>query len=128
MYSAKKDKKSVGSTRLHKDVTDAWNVLTHTEPKNKHAEWAIFSRKDTAVLIDWMKRRLVCDGDPVHHQQTFLTQEDLMDLWIEKRIRPYIIHQKLYEFVFIPAGCAHQVRVFETIFIFLLLYFCLYSR
>ena len=109
MYSATKDEENVGSTRLHKDVTDAWNVLTHANPADKGADWVLFSRKDTVEVTKWLQRRLRCKGDPVHHQQTFLTQADLADLWEELVIRPYLINQKLNQFVFIPAGCAHQV-------------------
>ena len=127
MYFALKDVNNVGSTRLHKDVADAWNVLTYAYPEDDHAIWTMFSRKDTAILTEWMQKRLLCNGNPVHHQQTFLTKGDLADLWEEKKIRPYIINQKIHQFIFIPAGCAHQVRTFGVIFIFLLLYPAYYT-
>jgi len=46
----------------------------------------------------------------------------MADLWEDKRIHPYIINQKINQLIFIPAGCAHQVRRFRVIIIFLLLY------
>jgi hypothetical protein len=113
MYSATKDNENVGSTKIHKDVTDAWNVLTYASPADKGADWVLFSRKDTVRVVKWLQTKLDCEGDPVHHQQTFLTQADLADLWGELKIRPYLINQTLNQFVFIPAGCAHQVRLCE---------------
>ena len=97
---------------MHKDVATAWNVLTFASTENGEAIWVMFSRKDSGMVAEWIQRQSGCKGNAIHHQQTHLTSEDLADLWEEQKIRPYIIHQRLYQFVFIPAGCAHQVRPF----------------
>jgi|ERR1700691_1344175 hypothetical protein len=109
MYSALRDKNNVGSTRLHLDVTDAFNVLPFAH-EHGCAIWWTFARKDADALAAWLRKRYNCQGHPIHQQQIFLTENDLRDLWDEAGIRPYIIRQRPNETVLIPSGCAHQVR------------------
>jgi len=108
MYSALRDIKGVGSTRLHMDVAPALNILTHADSQGD-AIWHIFARKDTDRLTTWMRKRYSTKGHPIHQQQFFLTDDDLADLWEELQIRPYTIHQHQNEIVLIPPGCPHQV-------------------
>ena len=108
MYSALRDRKGIGSTRLHMDVAPAFNVLVHAESQGC-AAWQIFARKDTDSLAAWMRKRYKIKGHPVHQQQVYLTEDDLVDLWKETQIHPYTIHQRQNHIVLIPPGCAHQV-------------------
>lgn len=108
MYSALRDIKGVGSTRLHMDVAPALNILTHADSK-KDAIWRIFARMDADRLTTWMRKRYGIKGHPIHQQQFFLTDDDLADLWEELQIRPYTIYQHQNEIVLIPPGCPHQV-------------------
>jgi [histone H3]-dimethyl-L-lysine9 demethylase len=108
MYSALRDRKGIGSTRLHMDVAPAFNVLAHADSQGC-ATWQIFVRKDTDSLAAWMCERYKTEGHPVHQQQVYLTKDDLADLWNEIRIRPYTIHQRQNHIVLIPPGCPHQV-------------------
>ena len=108
MYSALRDRKGIGSTRLHMDVAPAFNVLAHAESQGC-ATWQIFARKDADPLAVWMRERYKIKGHPVHQQQIYLTKTDLADLWNEIKIQPYTIHQRQNHIVLIPPGCPHQV-------------------
>ena len=108
MYSALRDRKGIGSTRLHMDVAPTFNVLAHAESQGC-ATWQIFARKDADPLAVWMRERYKIKGHPVHQQQVYLTKNDLADLWNEIQIRPYTIHQRQNHIMLIPPGCPHQV-------------------
>jgi lysine-specific demethylase 3 len=108
MYSALRDRKGIGSTRLHMDVAPAFNVFAHAESQGC-ATWQIFARKDADSLAVWMRERYMVKGHPVHQQQVYLTGGDLADLWNEIQICPYTIHQRQSHIVPIPPGCPHQV-------------------
>ena len=56
MYSALRDKKGIGSTRLHLDVAPAFNVLAYADSQGC-ATWKIFARKDADLLAAWMRKR-----------------------------------------------------------------------
>ena len=109
MYSALRDRKGVGSTRIHMDVAPAFNILTHADSQGD-ALWRLFARKDAGPLAAWMRKRYGIKGNPIHQQQIYLTNDDLTDLWKEAQIRPYTIHQRQNQIVLIPPGCPHQVR------------------
>jgi len=92
------------------------------------AEWLVFAAADSNRLAEWLtKRKLAAwlkDGqlgprpdnvNPIHEQTTFLNSLDLDALFADTGIRPYIIHQHQGDLVFIPAGCAHQVKDFNFI-------------
>ena len=50
--------------------------------------------------------------DPIHGQQFYLDVELRKALWEEYGVKSYRVYQRPGDGVFIPAGCAHQVRVF----------------
>ena len=108
MYSALRDRKGIGSTRLHMDVAPAFNVLAYADSQGC-ATWRIFARKDADSLAAWMRKRYNIEGHPVHQQQIQLTDDDLVDLWKETQIHPYTVHQRQNQIVLIPPGCPHQV-------------------
>ena len=113
MYIATADSSREGSTRLHVDVTCAVNILCWTSAGSvaPAAEWHIFEPQDLDRLRAYLRSKGVSsdDVDPVHAQQTYLTEAMLAELRV-LGVRPYIIKQCLGDAVFIPAGAAHQVR------------------
>jgi lysine-specific demethylase 3 len=109
MYNALKDKDTIGSTRLHKDIANAWNVLTFAVHVDGYAIWVVFDSQDGDRLAEWLQKQFGGCGNLIHQQQIFLTEGDLATLFAETGIQPYIIHQHPGDMLFIPAGCAHQV-------------------
>ena|SRR5882762_1039374 len=101
IYAAKKDRDNVGSTRLHGDVADAFNLCTHGE-----AIWIGFARKDAGKVNEFL---LELSGNTVHQQLTFFTTSHLDDLFAKKGVKPFIIHQHCGDMIILPAGCLHQV-------------------
>ena len=110
---------SKGSTRLHMDVADAINIMTWSKrpPEDKSTEppcaaWDIFRAEDANKLRDLMREYFddASDSDPIHSQKYYL-DEDIRRLFAAKGVYSHRIYQKAGEAVFIPAGCAHQVRL-----------------
>ncbi|KAH7917085.1 hypothetical protein BV22DRAFT_988083, partial [Leucogyrophana mollusca] len=104
-----------GSTRLHKDITDAVNLLVFaanfTDGRPGYALWHIFPRQATAALCKFLinEGHFRDTGDPIHSQSVYLTPSMLSDLAAKYGVQPYTIVQRVGDAVFIPAGCPHQV-------------------
>jgi len=109
MYIAYKDKIFVGSTKLHLDITDAFNLMTFADGVDGCAIWLIFARSDAAALAEWLHESKGLSDNPIHQHIIFLDSADLDDLFEKKGVRPYVIHQRPGELIFIPAGCAHLI-------------------
>jgi hypothetical protein len=106
-----------GSTRLHLDVTSAINILLYAVDRRDGspggAVWHIFAPEVASELRKFMRNEPIAfkgRGDPIHDQATYLTPHLLQALDRDHGIRPYIIRQQPGDAVYIPAGCAHQVR------------------
>jgi [histone H3]-dimethyl-L-lysine9 demethylase len=106
MYIAKKDK-GYGSTRLHMDVADAWNVLHHGL-----ANWLLFRRQDGDSVTEFFRECgiFIGPGHPIHAQQIYVTDDILSTLEEKTGIRPYKFRQCQGDMVFIPVRCIHQVK------------------
>ncbi|XP_042758187.1 lysine-specific demethylase JMJ25 isoform X2 [Lactuca sativa] len=85
------------------------------------AVWDIFRREDTPKLQEYLKKHFREFKDdfgrplqevihPIHDQTFYLTMEHKRKLKEEFGIEAWSFVQKLGDAVFIPAGCAHQVR------------------
>ncbi|KAL7601245.1 hypothetical protein Lser_V15G23162 [Lactuca serriola] len=83
--------------------------------------WDIFRREDTPKLQEYLKKHFREFKDdfgrplqevihPIHDQTFYLTMEHKRKLKEEFGIEAWSFVQKLGDAVFIPAGCAHQVR------------------
>ncbi|KAI0365278.1 hypothetical protein BV20DRAFT_1038982 [Pilatotrama ljubarskyi] len=108
------DEDHSGSTRLHIDLSDAINVMTYAgtcyDGAPGYALWHIFEACDVPALRDFMQFKFPPhSGDVIHNQEIYLTPSLLRELDDTRGVRPYLIHQRVGEAVFIPAGCPHQV-------------------
>ncbi|GJS57061.1 JmjC domain-containing protein [Tanacetum coccineum] len=104
-------------TRQYEDGT----CVDGFDLKDGGALWDIFRREDTPKLEEYLKkhfrefRHVYCRPvqqvvHPIHDQTFYLTVEHKRMLKEEFGIEPWTFVQKLGDAVFIPAGCAHQVR------------------
>ncbi len=114
MYVATRDLYNQGSTPLHIYVTSAVNLLAHVQPDDVEernevgAVWDIFRAADTPQIRVYLRRKGHLSLDPIHAQDTYLTESMLSKLTLE-RVKPFRIFQASGEAIFIPAGCPHQV-------------------
>lgn len=111
-----------GTTRLHTDICEAVNYLMWSHGSFQDgryppgAEWVIIHRDDTDAVIHFLRDVnpfVSVDISPIHSQRYFLTPSHLRELRA-RGIRAYTITQRVGDAIFIPAGCAHQVRSFDT--------------
>ncbi|KAF8465959.1 hypothetical protein BDZ91DRAFT_726021 [Kalaharituber pfeilii] len=122
-----------GTTNLHLDITDAINILVYASPSPSPADlisyshpslapslppragaiWDIFPPSAAPLLRRFLSStRAAAAGidDPIHRQRFYLSEEDLKRLQDEWGVQSYRVYQSPGEAVFVPAGCAHQVR------------------
>lgn len=118
MYNANANLASTdckGSTRLHMDMADALNIMTYASPSPQAtlgcAAWDLFRSEDSEKLRLFMRSRYAIQGeDPIHSQQVYLDDDARLQLWRDHGVKSYRVYQSPGQAIFIPAGCAHQVR------------------
>jgi hypothetical protein len=102
-----------GSTKLHKDITDAINIMVWaqcSDGKPGYALWRLFPPWVSHILQLFLREEgFVESGDLIHSQCVYFDETMLEHLAIRHGVRPYTIYQHPGEAVFIPAGWAHQV-------------------
>jgi lysine-specific demethylase 3 len=113
---------SMGSTRLHMDIADAVNVMLHAShapcasaearAQPPCAAWDLFRAEDADVVRVFLRERFGgrADEDPIHAQKYYLDAELRRALWEQHGVMSHRVYQRPGDVVFIPAGCAHQVR------------------
>jgi lysine-specific demethylase 3 len=107
---------SKGSTRLHMDMADAVNIMTYASatPDGKPgcAVWDLFRAQDAEELRNFLRRKFkgTYQHDPIHSQQFYLDSQLRKELYDMHGIKSHRVYQRPGEAIFIPAGCAHQVR------------------
>ncbi|KAI0643029.1 hypothetical protein C8Q79DRAFT_1002795 [Trametes meyenii] len=111
MYLATRDIDGLGSTALHLDITSAVNILVYASDGDPPGSiWHIFLASDLERLRGYL--RSLPGGqahtDPIQAQTTYLTPGMLRELCL-LGVKPFEVHQRYGEAIFIPAGCAHQV-------------------
>ena len=122
-YRTTQDDQHSGTTPLHKDLSDAVNIMTYAAslPNGRpgFARWHIFDENDSQGIREFLQEYYGLsenDGDPIHAQRFYLTPLMLTTL-NERGITPHTIDQYPGYAVFIPAGCAHQVKCFAKLYI-----------
>ncbi|KAI1782476.1 hypothetical protein LXA43DRAFT_905672 [Ganoderma leucocontextum] len=117
MYIAVAAPPDRGTTNLHMDVTDACNLMVWSAtPGNPSAVWDIFRAQDASIVRQFMQEEygLTAPQDPIHTQSFYLIDEALGRLREKYDVCPWRIHQRVGDVIYIPAGCAHQVRNVEN--------------
>lgn len=110
---------TLGTTRLHMDMSDAFNVMTYAastpDGATGFAVWDIFKAADSDRLRQFLREKhgqttgTAITQDPIHSQMYYIDQEQRKELSERYGVKPHRIIQRPGEGVFIPAGCAHQV-------------------
>ena len=110
---------SKGTTKLHLDVTDAFNLMVWSADSSSPAAlWHIFPAESTCSLKAFLQSIFPPEQslDPIHNQTTYLSKAMLAELASRHDVRPWTVYQRTGDMVFIPAGCAHQVCLLNTRF------------
>lgn len=113
LYAASAARPGTATTKLHMDITDAVNVMTWSaNPKEPGALWDIFAADCTEALKQFIQAEygLVESKDPIHEQEFYLSDEMINRVVDQYHVRRWRVEQRVGDAIFIPAGCAHQVR------------------
>ncbi|KAJ7712636.1 Clavaminate synthase-like protein, partial [Mycena metata] len=105
----------LGSTRLHMDMADAVNLMAYAAP-DPHgnpgcAAWDLFEADASESIRVFIREEFgIQSEDPIHGQQVYLDDGARNRLYQRYGVKSYRVYQTAGQAVFIPAGCAHQVR------------------
>ena len=105
-----------GSTKLHMDLTDAVNVMLWAglcyDGSPGYALWHLYPPLMVIILRQFFREEGLNQGagDFIHSQRIYVTSAMHERIYKKYDMKPYVIHQRPGEAVFIPAGWAHQVR------------------
>lgn len=115
--ASKQDNGHHGSTRLHKDVSDVVNIMA----SDGQARWDVFTSEDSGLVktfvISHFKLFGVRPEDSINAHNVYLTPDDLKELRDKHNVMPFTFYQSWKDVVYIPAGCAYQVRSPPSIWI-----------
>lgn len=131
MYSAEAgDATSRGTTRLHLDVCDAFNLMVWSaEEGQASALWHIFQPQHTLAIRTYLLRKAFAAlhttmsfeawresaDDPIWGSYCYLNAGDLSEL-ASAGIKSYEILQRVGDMIIIPANALHQVcNLYSTI-------------
>lgn len=94
--------------------------MLYAAPRTGEAEgvavWDIYPATDSHLIRTFLKKEFPLEKspvkyvDPIHSQYFYLTPILRRKLYNKHNVRSWRIYQKPGDAVFIPAGCAHQVR------------------
>ena len=102
-----------GTTKLHKDVTDAINIMVWSvNGADVAAIWHIFRAHDDELVKRFLEEEFpgLNGTDPIHCQELYLTDEHFARLKQRYNVEPLIVNQKVGDAVLLPARCIHQVN------------------
>lgn len=99
-------------------MADAVNIMMFANDSKDGlpgvAVWDIFRACDSDKLRAYLRRHFDRQSteyrDPIHSQLFYLDTDHRRRLYEEEKVYSWRIYQRPGEAVFIPAGCAHQVR------------------
>ena len=110
-------------TMLHMDMTDALNFPVYMDGLSKESEWLtgdktepfalwlLWRREDVGPLQEYLRVyfNLLPNIDPINSGDLHITP-DMLEEFEARRIRPYIVRQRVGQAVIIPALTPHYVR------------------
>jgi lysine-specific demethylase 3 len=108
---------NLSSTRLHMDITDAYNQLLFAakcpDGTPGYALWILIRPEDAFLVRKFLRDKCGFEGpeDPIHSQAVDLTPDLIERLYKDCGVRPFMVRQYPGDIVFIPAYCAHQVSI-----------------
>ncbi|EKM49456.1 uncharacterized protein PHACADRAFT_201718 [Phanerochaete carnosa HHB-10118-sp] len=115
-YAASRDHHHTGSTKLHKDMCAAVNLMLLCSPdpqtNDQGAVWHIFMASDSETVSQYLHEKNPGSNqhlDPAHSCRLFLTDSMLAELYKQHQVRPFRVVQRTGDAVIIPPGCLHQV-------------------
>lgn len=98
----------VGSTRMHKDITAAFNISIEGR-----ALWTIWPSWTSDKLCQFIVNKGLADpkhGNPIHQQTVYLSQDEVREFSETYSVAPFVFCQEPGQMVCIPSNCPHQVR------------------
>ena len=107
---------------MHMSMVDAVDVMLYSAPtpdgKPGGALWDIYDACDAGKIRDFFESKFKGElqDDPIYWEMFYLDCDLRKELYEEFGVRSYRIYQKPGDVVFIPAGCAYQVRCFSLEF------------
>lgn len=119
-FASSEAENSYGTTRLHLDMSDAVNVMLYASPdrhgKPGTAVWDLYRSEDLATIREFLCKRFGDSAeDPIHSEKHYLDATSRKELYAKHRIMSWRVYQRPGDAVFIPAGCAYQVRQYHHI-------------
>lgn len=101
------------------DMADAVNVMLHASPRKDGspgcAVWDIYRAEDAKKIRHFLHEKFgFSKTDPIHSQHYYLDSVLRKELFEKEGVKSWRIYQKPGQAVFIPAGCAHQVSLWNA--------------